>query len=406
MQHKAFVSYLSARACVSLTSNMMSVAIGWHLYQLTGNPFDLAMIGLMQIIPILALFILTGWVVDHLPRKQVLIACVAVETLLMSLVALVMAGDEVDKHLVFALLFLLGCSRAFYRPAQEAILPNIVVKAFFPRAVAITAVIYNTASTAGPFVAGIFLAWIDLKIYWFLALLNFASTIFYTFLPRLKHIKPTGRGIEQVLGGIRFIKHNPIVLGCISLDLFAVLFGSVMALLPVYVSDILHVGPTELGLMRGMPALGAVMVGLVMARIGEMRQSGRLLFVSLVIFACSILVFAFSQTLWISLLALWVYGGVDTISVNVRSTLIQIATPNDLRGRVSAVNTIFIASSNQLGDFRAGSIAAILTPVATVAIGGLMALGIAIGGYYLFPNIRKLDKLADASVERKVSPKL
>ena len=193
--HKAFVSYLSARACVSLTSNMMSVAIGWHLYQLTGNPFDLAMIGLMQIIPILALFILSGWVVDHLPRKQILIVCVAVETLLMSLMALVMTADEVDKYLVFALLFLLGCSRAFYRPAQEAILPNIVAKAFFPRAVAITAVVYNTASTAGPFFAGLFLAWIDLQIYWILALLNFASTIFYTFLPRRTHVKPTGRWI-------------------------------------------------------------------------------------------------------------------------------------------------------------------------------------------------------------------
>ena len=179
-----------------------------------------------------------------------------------------------------------------------------------------------------------------------------------------------------------------------------------MALLPVYASDILNVGPTELGLMRGMPALGAVMVGLVMTRIGEMRQSGRLLFASLAIFACSILVFAFSQTLWISLLALWIYGGVDTISVNVRSTLIQIATPNDLRGRVSAVNAIFIYSSNQLGDFRAGSVAAIITPVATVAIGGLMALGIAIGGYYLFPNIRKLDKLADASARRNDNPSL
>jgi len=402
MQHNALLSYLSARACVSLTSSMMSVAIGWHLYQLTGNPFDLAMIGLMQIIPILSLFMFTGWVVDQVPRKLVLISCVATETLLMGLVALVMNADEVDKHLVFGLLFLLGCSRAFYRPAQEAILPNIVEKTFFPKAVAITAVVYNTASTAGPFLAGLLLAWIDQKIYWSLALLNLASTLFFLFLPRLAHVRPSGRGLAQVLGGIRFIKQSPIVLGCISLDLFAVLFGSVMALLPVYASDILHVGPTELGFLRGMPALGAVMFGLVMARTGQLRHSGRLLFGALILFAASILVFAYSRTLWISLLALWLYGGVDTISVNVRSTLIQIATPNELRGRVSAVNTIFIASSNQLGDFRAGSVAALLNPVTTVVIGGLMALGVAIGGYYLFPNIRKLDKLteADASAIR------
>lgn len=379
---------------------MMSVAIGWHLYQLTGDPFDLAMIGLMQIIPILALFMITGWVVDHVPRKLVLVSCVAVETLLMSLVALVMTADEVNKNVVFGLLFLLGCSRAFYRPAQEAILPNIVEKSFFPRAVAVTAVVYNTASTAGPFIAGLLLAWIDHKIYWSLALLNFASTVFFLFLPQLAHVRPTGRGLEQVLGGIRYIKQSPIVLGSISLDLFAVLFGSVMALLPVYASDILHVGPTELGFLRGMPALGAVMFGLVMARMGPLRQSGRLLFIALVLFALSILVFAYSRTLWISLLALWLYGGVDTISVNIRSTLIQIATPNELRGRVSAVNTIFISSSNQLGDFRAGSVAALLNPVTTVAIGGLMALGVAIGGYYLFPNIRKLDKLTDASATR------
>ena len=402
MQHKNFIAFIAARASISLAASMLSVAIGWHIYQLTGNPFDLALVGLVQIIPILALFMVSGWVVDHFSRRSILMLSVAADTLLTIGIALVFLADTFDKNALFGLLFLHGCVRAFYRPAQEAVLPNIVDADFFPRAVAVSSVAFNSASTSGPFVAGLLLALFDYHIYWLLAALTLVATILFGRLPKLLHVRPSGSAMELLMGGIRFIKASPIVLGCLSLDLFAVLFGSVIALLPVYAADILHVGPEALGVLRGMPALGAVTVGLVLTRVPVMRRSGMILFGALVLFSLSILVFAFSTSFWISLAALWLYGGSDTISVNVRITLIQLATPNELRGRVGAVNTIFIATSNQMGEFRAGSVAALASPVFAVALGGVMALGVALGGYFMFPRIRNLDKVADARNEAAI----
>jgi len=374
---------------------MLSVAIGWHLYQLTGNPFDLALVGLVQVIPAMLLFIVTGMVVDHFPRKLVLVSCVAVQTVLLVVLSAVMHSESLDRFMVFSMLFLSSCVTALYRPAIDAVLPNLVEKSFLQRAIAISTTVWTVASTAGPFVAGVLLAILDFDVYWIMVVLAGLSTLFFLLLPSLQHVKPSGRGIEQLLGGIKFVKSSPMVLGGISLDLFIVLTGSVMALLPVYATDILQVGPEALGFLRGMPALGAVMVGTAMAKLPEMRSSGKCLFVALLIFSLSILVFAFSSSLWLSLAALFVYGASDMVSVNVRSSMIQLATPENLRGRVNAVNSLFISMSNQLGDFRAGSVAAAASPVITVALGGVCALGIAAAGYALFPSIRKLDRISD-----------
>ena len=404
MQKSTFISYLIARASISLAGTMLSVAVGWHLYQLTGNPFDLALVGLVQVAPILSLFMITGWVVDHFPRKVILVLCAAVETLVLIALALVMNAEKIDTTAIFILLFFHGCARAFYSPAQQAILPNIVSKAFLSQAVAITSSVWNAASTGGPFIAGLLIAWLDLNTYWVIALLSAIGIVLFFSLPTLTHLKPTEKGLAQLLGGIHFIKANPIVLGSISIDLFIVLAGSVVALLPIYAIDILHVGPEALGVLRAMPALGAVMIGIVMAKSTELRNSGRMLFISLAIFSFSILLFAFSTSYWLSLIALWIYGASDMVSVNIRSTLVQIATPDKLRGRVSAVNSIFIASSNKVGDFRAGAVATVLPPIATVTLGGIMALGITLGSYILFPKIRKLDKLTDAHTDTNSEP--
>lgn len=389
-----------ARASVSLASSMLSVALGWHIYQITGNPLDLALVGLVQILPVIFLFMVTGAVIDRFPRKIVLVACVLAQGLLLTLLALGMNQTPFDKNLVLLLLFLFACANAFYYPAQEAVLPNIVEVDFFPRAVSITAVVWNTAGMAGPFIGGLLIAWIDLNVYWVIAALCFIGGALFNTLPKLTHLPSKGRTLQQVVSGIHFVAKSPVVLGSISLDLFIVLLGSVVALLPIYAADILQVGPESLGLLRAMPALGAVVVGLLLARIPELRQVGRLLFFSLGVFVCSILVFAFSTHLWLSLLALFVYGGSDMVSVNVRQSLIQLATPNELRGRVSAVNGLFIACSNKLGDFRSGSVAALMSPVATVALGGLMAMGVVIAGYALFPKIRHLDRLKEASADK------
>jgi MFS family permease len=397
MNLSVFIPYLIAKCAFSLAGTMLTVAIGWHIYQLTGDPFDLALVGLAQVVPMLSLFIVSGWVIDNFSRKHLVLICAFFVTLVLLGIAWVMTQANVQKYLIFALLFVNGCIRAFYMPAQQAILPNIVKEKYLAKAIAISTTTWNVASTAGPFVAGLIIAWIDLSIYWLLGFLTFISTLLFLKLPRLAKMKSSGRGLDQILGGIRFVKTSPYVLGSITLDLFIVLFGSVMALLPIYVSDILKVGPEALGLLRGMPALGAVLVGILLAKIPAFQNAGRTLFISLVGFSFSILIFAWSEVLWLSLIALFLYGAFDMISINVRTTLVQLATPDELRGRVSAVNSIFISTSNDMGDFRTGSVAALLSPVATASLGGFMALGIAIGGWFLFPKIRDLKKLEDAS---------
>ncbi len=385
---------------MSLASTMLTVAIGWHLYQLTGDAFDLALVGLVQIVPILLLFIVSGWVIDHFSRKKILVTCALAEALILLLMAVAMQPEAFNKHVVFGLLFLHGCVRAFIGPAQQAILPNIVSRAALARAVAVTSIVWNVASTSGPFAAGLMLAWIDRDTYWVLAGLSLVGALMFLPLPLLLQKQSSGRALEQVLGGIQFIKRNPIVLGSISLDLLAVLLGSVMALLPIYAIDILNVGPDALGVLRGMPALGAVMVGILMTRL-PIPRPGISLFIALVVFSLSIILFAYSTHFWLSLIALWIYGAMDMVSVNIRSTLIQMATPDELRGRVSAVNSIFIATSNQMGDFRAGTVATLLPATTTVALGGLMALGVAVGGYFMFPGIRKLSSLSEVEPERR-----
>lgn len=399
MKHYYFISYLSARVLISLASSMLSVTIAWHLYQNSGDPFDLALVGLMQIIPMLCLFLLTGWVVDHYPRKKILIICSILEVLVYIGLTLSIVGGEINRPVIFSLLLIHGCARAFYSPALQAILPSIVSAEYLSKAVAITSSVWTTAQTLGPFIAGLAIAWIDFNTYWLLVLISATGAGLYFLLPELPPAKPLGRGLKPLLSGIHYVIKNPIVLPSISLDLLIVLLGSVMALLPVYAIDILKVGPETLGVLRAMPALGGVMMGLLLAKLPPLRHSGRLLFFSLLVFSGAILIFAFSTTLWLSLIALWIYGAADMISVNIRSTLIQLATPDELRGRVSAVNMLFIGTSNEMGDFRAGSLAAIIGPVATVAIGAGMAFVVAIGGYAVFPKLRQLDKVTDVNVK-------
>ncbi|MEL0207103.1 MAG: MFS transporter [Alphaproteobacteria bacterium] len=392
----SFFGFLTARAAVSLVNAMLSIAIGWHLYQNSGDPFDLALVGLMQIAPIFLFFFVTGWAVDTFPRKIMLIICTLCEASILAAITYVMLAEELNLFLVFSLLFLHGATKAFYTPAQQAIIPNIVPEAMLSRAVALNATIGKIFATLGPLLAGFLITLVDVYTYLIAAGLMLVSTIAYLFLPRLVRLKPTGRSLEMILGGISYVRSNSIVLGAIALDLFIVMLGSVMTLLPVYAADILNIGPESLGMLRGMPAFGGVIVGLVLAGLPPMRRSGLCLFIALAIFSTSIAVFALSSTYWISLVALFVYGGADMVSVNIRMTLIQLATPDPLRGRVSAVNSIFISSSNEMGDVRAGSVAGIFGPVVTVLVGSAMAFGVTFAGWYLFPKLRRLDRLADA----------
>jgi MFS family permease len=393
---KSFVLYLISRVLLTLVSAMLSVSVGWHIYAATGNPFDLALVGLMQILPIVGLFIVSGWVVDHLPRKYVLVACAVAQVVVFIGLAISFGNGEFDRVAVYGLLLLNGAARAFYSPAVESLLPSIVPREELSRAVAINSTSWTAAAAAGPFIAGLLIAWIDTDIYRLLAILSLSAGLAVFALPAVTVRRPVGRGLAQLLEGIRYVYRNPYVLPSIFLDMVIVLAGSVVALLPVFAVDVLNVGPEALGLMHAMPALGAVAAGALLAYLPTMRHTGFLLNVSLAVFALSIIVFGLSASLWLSLAALFVYGASDMVSVNIRSTVIQLATPEQLRGRVNAVNSLFIATSNDAGAFRAGAVATVLGPISTVLLGGVMAAGVVVGGYFLFPKLRRLDRITDS----------
>ena len=259
----SFFGFLTARATVSLANTMLTVSIGWHLYQNSGDPFDLALVGLMQIIPIFLFFFVTGWAVDSLPRKMILIICSVSEAIILAALTSVMLADVLNVTFVFGLLFLHGASKAFYTPAQQAIIPNIVPEDFVSRAVALNATIGKVFSTLGPLLAGLLITVVDFYTYLVAAGLMLVSAAAYFWLPRLARMPRTERSLSMLIAGITYVRTNSIVFGAIALDLFIVLAGSVMALLPVYATDVLQVGPDALGMLRGAPAFGGVIIGLL-----------------------------------------------------------------------------------------------------------------------------------------------
>ena len=382
---------------MTLASSMLPVAIGWHLYARTGDPFDLALVGLVQILPVCGLFIVSGWVIDNVQRKHILVACAVLQGMVLIGLTSALNVGQFTRVGVLSLLFINGVARAFSLPAGQSILPGIVTQDYLSRAVAISSTVRTAGAAAGPFAAGVLVAWLDVAVYRLLAVLALSSSALYFLLPALKVQRSAGRGVTQLLSGIRYIARNPLLLPAISLDLVIVLAGSVVALLPVYAVDILDVGPEALGTMRAMPAVGAVIAGATLTRMPAIRGAGRLLFVALCVFALSIVVFAVSGSFWVSLAALLVYGASDMVSVNVRMTIVHFSTPDELRGRVNSVNALFISTSNDMGDFRAGAMATLIGPAAAVLTGGLMAAAIAVGGYFAFPTLRRLDKLSDAA---------
>ena len=392
-----FFFFLGANAINYLVIAMLSVALGWHIYQNTGNPFHLALVGLMQVSPVFVFFFATGWIVDTFARKKILTCCAIADAIILLALTMVMLAESLNLMLLFGLLFAHGSVMALYFPASQAIIPNIVPQAQIRRAIAFSSTVNNIAQTGGPLIAGLLIVAINFHIYAVMTCLMVMSALSYQLLPNLPRIKPTPRSWEHIVGGLKFVRSNSIVFGAIALDLFIVLLGSVVTLLPIYAADILMIGPEQLGLLRGMPAFGAVFVGVLLASLPEMRGCGWKLFFALFVFGVSIVVFGLSTNFWISMAALFIYGAADIVSVNIRLSLIQIATPDHLRGRVSAVNGIFISSSNEMGDVRAGSAAALFGPVTAVMIGGVMAIGIALGGAMVFAKLRGLNKVNDAA---------
>jgi MFS family permease len=397
LQYPNFRNYLFARFFTTLAVQMQSVAIGWQVYSVTGDPMDLGLIGLAQFLPFVILVLPAGQVADRFDRRLILTLCYIVETLCAVLLLGFTLSGSADVWPVFAILVLFGSARAFAMPTSQAITPNLVPRAAFPNAIALNSSSSHVATIAGPAVGGVlYVAGADV-VYLTVSVILTIS-VFLMFRVKLpKVIRSTEPASwRTVLEGLHFVRSKPIILGAISLDLFAVLFGGATALLPAYASDILHTGPEGLGLLRTAPAIGAAMVAAVLVFYPITRHVGRWLFAGVVVFGIAIIIFGLSESFLLSMAALTLLGIGDMVSVYIRHLLVQLETPDNIRGRVSAVSSVFIGASNELGEFESGIAAAWLGLVPAVVIGGGATLVVTALWYKLFPQLAKMDKLPEA----------
>ena len=394
LSHKPFALFWSARICTSFAYQMLSVAIGWRVYELTGSAFDLGLVGLAQFLPVALLTLLVGHVADRYDRRRIVAICQAVEAVAAALLAVGTATGKLPVGGIFAIVALLGAARAFESPTLSALMPGLVGEARLQQASAWSASANQTATILGPAAGGLLYA-IGGAIPFALATLLFLAASTFVTLIQLERALPKREAptLRSVFSGIIFIWENPAMLGAISLDLFAVLFGGATALLPIYARDILHTGSWGLGILRAAPALGALTMSVVLARRPLQRHAGRLMFGAVVVFGMATAVFALSRSLPLSLVALVMLGAADVVSVVIRFALVQLRTPDEMRGRVSAVNMLFIGTSNQLGEFESGATAALLGTVPATLLGGLGTIAVALLWMKWFPSLRKVDRL-------------
>ena len=377
-QKRDFLIYLGTVILAGFAVQIQTITISWHVYQLTHNPIDLALVGLSQFMPALVLILVTGSIADRFPRKLILRLCLAVETgVAVTLTAFAHYGFS-DVRLIYAALIVFGTSRAFYNPARQAIVSNLVPPEILATALTKITTANKLASVCGPIWGG-FLYTINAELAFGSVIFGLAAAFFLAgFLPKPKQFLEMGKvSWASLMGGIDYIWSQKIVLGAITLDLFAVILGGATALLPMFAEDILQVGSQGLGFLRAAPALGAISGSLILIRFPITNYAGRIMFAAVVSFGLFTIVFALSPFFLLSLAALYCAGACDTISVYVRGVLIQLWTPDEVRGRVNAINQLCIGASNEIGAFRAGTMAAFISPVATVLIGGIGALLVA-----------------------------
>jgi len=389
-----FRYYVAARFLTTLAVQMQSVAIGWQVYAITGDPLDLGLIGLAQFLPFVVLVLPAGQVADRHDRRMIIALCYVVETVCAGLLLAYSIAGIGDVWPVFAVLVLFGCARAFAMPTGQAITPNLVPRAAFPNAVALNSSTSHVATIAGPAVGGVLYVFGPAAVYATVGVI-LALSVVMMLLVRLPRVirAPEPANWHTLMEGLRFVKSRPVILGAISLDLFAVLFGGAVALLPVYAADILMIGPEGLGLLRTSPAIGAAVTAALLAFYPITRNVGPWLFVSVGVFGIAIIVFGLSTTFMAALAALIIMGAGDMVSVYIRHMLVQLETPDEIRGRVSAVSAVFIGASNELGEFESGITAAWFGVVPAVIIGGAATVGVTLLWTRLFPELSKMNKL-------------
>jgi len=392
--YPSFIRYWFARVIGTLANQMLMVALAWQMYDLTNSAWDLGLVGLLQFIPALLLTLPAGHFADRYHRGHIISICILSQAAVAAVLWWGTQEDWVNRGLIFALSVILGAARAFQMPAQQAIAPALVKESLLQKAVAMSTSGMQVAIIGGPALGGVIYTAGATAVYGTCTVLLAIGFVLMMFVRYARKRTHQAVSWESVLAGIGFVWHHKILLGAISLDLFAVLLGGATALLPIFARDILHTGPEGLGLLRAAPAVGALVVSLALMRWPLRRKVGYKLLGSVGIFGIGMVVFGLSTSFWLSVAALAVTGAADAISVVTRITLMQLETPDEMRGRVSAVNSIFIGASNQLGEFESGATAALMGPVASVVLGGIGTIAVALGWLRLFPALANRDELA------------
>jgi MFS family permease len=389
-----FRYFLALRLAGNAAQQMLLVALAWQMYDLTSSAWDLGLVGLMQFLPALLLTIPAGQLADRVDRRRVLAASLALQACVALGLASGSVGEWIGRELILMASVLLGISRALQSPAQQALLPSLVPIVQLPQATALSASVLQMAIIGGPALGGFLYALGAGVVYAVSCALAIAALGFSLALDaRERPQTSTPVSWSSVFAGFRYIAQNKVVLGAISLDLFAVLLGGATALLPIFAKDVLQTGPWGLGLLRSAPAIGALAVALWLSAHPLSRRVGHLMFAAVAVYGLSILVFALSRSLALSMAALIISGASDMVSVVIRQTLVQLETPDEMRGRVSAVNATFVGASNQLGEFRAGAVAAGIGSVASAVAGAIGTLAVVALWMRLFPSLAQRDRL-------------
>lgn len=406
-----FRRYQLARVAVILGAEAQSVAVAWQVYSITHRPLDLGYTGLALFLPGLLFLLAAGHVADRFDRRIVILICYGLQVVCTAgLLGITLSGSH-RVFPIYAVLFLIGTGRSFSGPASSALIPHLVPETHFVNAVTWGGAIFQFANTLGPAVggllftlpmarwtahatlegAGIVYIFTIVTLIWFLVLIGKLSV-------RPGRMEKRDVSLKVVLAGFQYVRSMPMLLGSFSLDLFVVLLGGAVALMPIFAHEILHAGPKGLGILRAAPAVGALCTSVFLARFPMHRKAGVRLFLSVAIFGAATLIFGLSRNLWISLVALAILGAADMVSVIIRGSLLQLATPPEMRGRVSAVNSLFIGASNELGEFESGLTAQWWGAVRATVVGGIGALTVAGVWAVLFPDLRHADELSAAAL--------
>lgn len=393
-----FYAFVSARFLATAAMQIQSVAIGWQIYAITHSTLALGIVGLCQFAPMFLFTLPAGELSDRFDQRRILSTTQALQAVCGSLLLLLSLAQPSSAWPYYAILVLFGSARGFYAPANQSLLPFLVSPEKLPKAIALSSSVFTTAVIAGPALGGFLYAFGPAYTYGVGVVGFLGASLLIASLGgrrRRAHVASGASRLERVAEGVRFVRRRPVVLGAISLDLFAVLLGGATALLPVYARDILHAGPIGLGVLRSGPAIGAALMALALAHKPLARHAGVTMFFSVALFGVATIVFGLSKHFYLSLAALATLGASDMISVFVRSALIQYATPDEMRGRVSAVSMLFVGASNELGEFESGVTAAWFGTIPAVVLGGLGTLGVVAVWMWLFPPLRQVDKLSD-----------